>query len=214
MRLWTAPATARTTRPGRPGPLSRPCSGSSSRTLPLVEWPFSDPSAAVVSLMPPSLSGLATAARSAQRIGARQEAADQPVRLIRALDLRHVAAAVDDDLLGARKPPRDVPFEAGRDQGVVRAPDEQRRPLEVGQARVEAVLAEGLVQVDVARRAEEGEAGAAGTVCALELVDDDIADVRVHRVGVVEQAAERRRDAGAPEVMGEEGELGPGEPDD
>jgi len=75
------------------------------------------------------LGGFACAARSAQRVGAGEEAADQPVRLIRALDLRHVAAALEDDLLGPRQPLGDVALEPRRDQRVVRAPDEERRAL-------------------------------------------------------------------------------------
>src|SRR6478672_6175903 len=191
MRLCTAPATARARRAGRLALLSR-SGASSSWTLPLLEWPFSDPLAAVVWLMDRMLGGFARAARSAQRVGAGEEAADQSVRLIRALDLRHVAAALEDDLLRPRQPLGDMALEPGRDQGIVRAPDEQRRALEVCQARVEAVLAEGLVEIDVARRAEEGEAGARRRVGALELVDHDVVDVGVDRVGVAEEPGQRR----------------------
>src|SRR5437867_2664410 len=113
----------------------------------------------------------------------------------------------------APPPAADVALEPGRDQRIVRAPDEQRRRLELRQARVEAVLAEGLLEVDVARRAEEREASAGRGVGALELVNDDVADVRVDRVGVVEEAGERGRDPGAPEAVGEEAQLGAGEAD-
>src|SRR3982751_6273360 len=116
MRLWTARATARARRPGSPPPPSRLAAASSSCILPLVEWPFSDPSAAVVSLMARMLCGFAHAARSPQRVGAGEEAADQPVGLVRALDLRHVAAALEHDLLGPRQPFGDVALEARRDQ--------------------------------------------------------------------------------------------------
>ena len=49
--------------------------------------------------------------------------------LLGPLDLRHVAAALQDDLLGRRQPALDVAAEAGRDQLVVRGPDEHRRRL-------------------------------------------------------------------------------------
>src|SRR5690242_16770861 len=215
MRLWTAPATARASRPGRlPPPPSRAGAGSSSRALPLVEWPFSDPLAAVVSLMDLMLCGFARPARSPQGVRAGEEPPDQAVGLIRALDLRHVAAALEHDLLGARKRLRDVALEARRDQPVMRAPDEERGPLEVGETAVEAVLAERLVEVVVAGRAEEGEARARRRIGPLELVDHDVVDVRVDRVGVVEEAHQRRRHAVAPEGVGQEAELGAREADD
>src|SRR3954452_10491080 len=184
MRLCRAPATARASRAGRLAASSRPAVACSSRTLPFVELPFSDPVAAVVSLMPRMLGGFARPARSAQRVRAGEEPADQAVRLVGAFDLRHVAAALEDDLLGARQPFGDMALERRRDQPVVRTPDEQRRSLEVGEAGVEAVLAERLVEVYVARRAEEGEAGARGGVGALELVHHDVADVGIDRVRV------------------------------
>src|SRR4051812_36482143 len=111
MRLCSAPATARARRPGSPELPPRAVAASSSFTLPLLEWPFSDPLAAVVSLMPRMLCGFARPARSAQRVGAGEEAADQPVRLVRSLHLRHVAATLEDDVLGPREPLGDVALE-------------------------------------------------------------------------------------------------------
>src|SRR5947209_19050425 len=109
MRLCTAPASARASRPASPGADARSCA-SGSCILPFVEWPFSDPGgAADVSLMHPSLGSLARAARRARRVGLRQEAPDQAVGLLGALDLRDMAAALQHDLLGARQPLRDVP---------------------------------------------------------------------------------------------------------
>ena len=66
----------------------------------------------------------------AERVDAREEPLEQAVRALRALDLRHVAAALEHDLLGARQPALDVVAEALRDQPVVRGPHEQRRRLQ------------------------------------------------------------------------------------
>src|SRR5438876_994984 len=81
----------------------------------------------------------------------------QPDRLLGALDLRDVAAALEDDLLGVGEPLRDVALEAGRDEPVAGAPHEERGRLELGQPGIEAAAAEGAFEVDVARRGEEGQ---------------------------------------------------------
>ena len=87
--------------------------------------------------------GAARGAASAQGVGVREEAPDEAVGVLGALDLRDVAAALEHDLLGGGQPLLDVAAEAGRDELVVRAPDEQRRGLQLGQARVEAVRPKG-----------------------------------------------------------------------
>ena len=62
-------------------------------------------------------------------IGAGEEAAAAARWSLRALDLGHVAAALERHLFGAGQPLGDVAAERGRDQPVVAAPDEQRRRL-------------------------------------------------------------------------------------
>ena len=151
-------------------------------------------------------------AARAQRLGLREQPAQHAHRLLRALDLGDVAAAVEDDLLGARQRLGHVAAEAGRDQLVVSAPDEERRRLELGEPRVEAAVAERAVQVDVARRGVEGDAGAGAAVVALELVDDDVGDARVQRVGVAEHRPELALDHPAAQLVGQKPELGAQEP--
>ena len=83
-----------------------------------------------------------------------------------------------------------------RDQLVVRAPDEQRRRLELGQPRVEAVAAERLRRGRCcARAARNASRAPARAVDALELVDDDVGHARVHEVAVGEQRPELALDA-------------------
>ena len=66
---------------------------------------------------------------------------------------------------------------------------------ELREPRVEAAAAERALQVDVARRAQEGQARAGAAVDALELVDGDVGDGRVDEVAVGEQRPELRLDA-------------------
>ena len=89
----------------------------------------------------------------AQRVGAREEAREQPVGLLRALHLRHVAAAVEHDLLGARAAirRRGAGSRAGsacRASPRRTAPAARARPG-AGRSRR---LPNGFVEVDVARR--------------------------------------------------------------
>ena len=147
----------------------------------------------------------------AERVDAREEALQQAVRALRDLDLRHVAAALEHDLLGARQPALDVVAEALRDQPVVRGPDEQRGRLQRRQARIEALAPERRLEVDRAGAGEERQARAGRAVDALELVDDDVGHARVDQVAVGEQRPERLLDPLAAERVGEHAELGAGE---
>jgi hypothetical protein len=121
-------------------------------------------------------------------------------------------AAVEHDLLGARQRLGHAVAEAGRDQLVVSAPDEERRGLQLGQPRVEAAVAERAVEVDVARRSVEGDAGAGAGVVALELVDHDVSDARVQRVGVAEHRPELALDHAAAQLVGQQAQLGAQKP--
>src|SRR4051794_18648475 len=112
-------------------------------------------------------------AARAQRVDAAEEAPQEPDRLLGALDLRDVAAVLEDDLLGVGQPLGDVALESGRDEAVAGAPHEERRGLELGQPRVEATAPEGPFEIDVARRREEGQPRPGARVDALELVDDE-----------------------------------------
>src|SRR5579859_2975911 len=75
-------------------------------------------------------------------LGTGEEALEELVGLPGSLDLGHVTAGVDRHLLGSREPACHVATERGRYEPVVAAPDEQRRRLERGQARIEAVAAQ------------------------------------------------------------------------
>src|SRR5436305_11101070 len=86
----------------------------------------------------------------AERVDAAEEAPQEPDRLLGALDLRDVAAVLEDDLLGIGQPLGDVALEPGRDEAVARAPHEERGRLELGQPWVEATAPEGPLEVDVA----------------------------------------------------------------
>ena len=108
----------------------------------------------------------------------------------------------------SRQPALDVAAEAGRDQLVVRAPDEQRRRLERGHAREQPVAAERLVEVDRARAGEEREPRPGRAVDALELVDRDVGDARVDEIAVGEHRPELLLDAAAAERVGQQAELG------
>src|SRR5512133_507912 len=143
----------------------------------------------------------------AQRVDAAEEAPQEPDRLLGALDLRDVAAVLEDDLLGVGQPLGDVALEAGRDEPVAGAPHEERGRLELGQARVEAPAPEGPLEIDVARRGEEGQPCPRARVDALELVDDEVGHARVDLVGIGEQAPELARDPAAAEVVREQAEL-------
>ena len=151
--------------------------------------------------------------RRARRRG-RRSRSSIALTCVGALDLRDVAAVLEDDLLGPRQPLLDVALERLRDERVVRAPDEQRRGAELAQARVEAAAAERLVEVDVARARQEREARAGRAVDALELVDGDVGDARVDRVGVAEQRPELALDHPAREAVRQDAELGAQQPDD
>ena len=101
------------------------------------------------------------------------------------------------------QPLGDVAAEAARDQLVVRAPDEQRGRLELGQARVEAVAAERRVEVDrCGRAARKASRAPARAVDALELVDDDVGHARVDQVAVGEQRPELALDRPRPKRWG------------
>ena len=127
------------------------------------------------------------------------------------LDLRHVAAALEHDLLGARQPALDVVAEALRDQPVVRGPDEQRGRLQRRQPRIEALAAERRLEVDRAGAGEERQPRAGRAVDALELVGDDVGHARVDEVAVGEQRPEGLLDPVAAERVREHPELGAGE---
>src|SRR3954470_7339165 len=131
----------------------------------------------------------------APRVDAAEEASQEPDRLLGALDLRHVAAVLEDDLLGVGQPLGHVALEPGRDEPVVGAPHEERGRLELGQPRVEARAPERPFEVDVARRREEGQPRPGARVDALELVDDDVGHARIDLVGIGEQAPVLARDA-------------------
>ena len=62
--------------------------------------------------------------------------------------------------------------------------------------------------------ARKAIAGAGRAVDALELVDHDVGDARVDRVGVGEQGPELARDGLAREAVGQQPELGAQEPHD
>src|SRR3954453_5740493 len=167
MRCCTCSAAARIARVSSEGPFSGagwgsdPASAPGGRTaliLPFA-WPLLEPLALVgASLMRgivdrrPLLGGVgatqAQMARPAERVHIGEERLQQRVDLGGPLDLRDVAAAVEDDLLRAGQPLLDVALETARDELVLRPPHEERRGLELGEAGIEAALAEGPVQVD------------------------------------------------------------------
>ena len=92
------------------------------------------------------------------------------MRRLRALELGDVAA-VELEVDGTREGALDVTHERDRDEDVLAAPDEERigtEPLEPGP---EALLAVGLVAVDVAGALVEGVAAGRRQVGAEELVD-------------------------------------------
>src|SRR4051794_15950540 len=138
-----APPPVRTSRAPSPEPPS---------SRPPLRWPLEAWSCAAVrasDIRPRILRGGAVRPRRrAEGVDPAQEALEQAVGLLRAFHLGHVAAAVQDDLLGAGQPLGDVALERGRDQRVVAAPDEQRRRRQLGQAGIETALAVGLVEVD------------------------------------------------------------------
>jgi hypothetical protein len=138
---------------------------------------------------------------------AREEVGQELVDLRRALDLRDVAAAVEHDLLGARQPLGDDLRKAGGDEPVVRAPDEQRRRLQLAEPGVESLGAPRLVEIDVARGGQEGVAGAGRAVGLAELVDHEVGDGGVDRVAVGEQRPEAPGHRGARDRMGQQAEL-------
>src|SRR5919198_6323683 len=88
----------------------------------------------------------------AQRVDPREEPLQQPDRLLGGFDLRHVAAVLEDDLLGAGKPLGHVRHERRRDDPGAGAPDEHRGGLELAQPRGEDAASERAVEVDVAGR--------------------------------------------------------------
>ncbi len=121
--------------------------------------------------MPPgSVSRLA-----AERVDAGEEPLQQPVRLLRPLDLGHVAAALEHHLLGraaasagrARRKPSGI-------SGSWRTHTNSAGGRSVRQPRVEAAAAERRLQVDVPRGGQEGQPGAGVAIDALELVDHDV----------------------------------------
>src|SRR5581483_12006999 len=89
-------------------------------------------------------------------LGAGEEIAQQPGRFLRALHLRHVPARWNRDLLGPGQPFPDVTRERRRHERVVVSPDEEGGRPQLTQAGIEAASAERRLEIDVARRGEEG----------------------------------------------------------
>jgi len=87
-----------------------------------------------------------------------------------ALELGDVAA-VELEVDSARECALDVTHEGDRDEDILVAPDEQGGRAELLEAGPEALLAVGLVEVDVAGAFGEGVAAGGGQVGAEELID-------------------------------------------
>src|SRR5215208_926861 len=167
MRLvtWRAtPETRRWTRPAR-------CGASGGRPLALELWTAAASTGR-------SLGGGGPPGRrapgDAAGVDAAEEAPQEPVDLLGALDLGRVTAAVEHDVLGRRQPALHMPAEDRRDELVVRGPHEHGGRLQGGQAWIEAVAPVRGVEVDVARGGQEGQARAGRSVDPLELVDDHV----------------------------------------
>src|SRR5580765_2200464 len=98
------------------------------------------------------------------------ELAHQPVRPAGVLELRYVAAVVEDDGARRRQRPLDVRCESARDELVLVAPEEEGGARECGEALPEPRLAVRLLEVDLTRGREEGDPAARRREDARELV--------------------------------------------
>jgi len=98
--------------------------------------------------------------------------------------------------------------EGAGDDPVMGAPHEQGGTGETREPGVEAALAVGRLEVDVARRGEKGVARSGGVIDAAKLVDHDLGHGRIDQVRVGEHAPELALHRASAKAMGQQTELG------
>ena len=144
----------------------------------------------------------------AERVDAREEPLQQAVGALRALDLGTwpQPSSTTCSALGSQ---RSTWWR--KRSGISRSWRPRRTARAAAASRAAGRTCAGDLEVDRAGAREERQPRAGRAVDALELVDDDVGDARVHEVAVGEQRPERPLDPVAAERVRQHPELGAGE---